>query len=352
MRDRGPDAPAGTWERPAGPTGVQAHGPTVVYLGGFGRSGSTLVERVLGAAPGWMNVGELVDLARGVARSDERCGCGSPFTRCALWRQVGEQAFGGWTQDVLDRLVALHRAAARQRHLPAMLAPPRAPSDAQRGLQEAYTRIYRAVADVTGCRVVVDASKGPALGQALAGSVGIDLRMLNVVRDPRAVAWSWNRRVDRPHATVGEAQMWRIPVHRAAAQWSALQLEMEAIGRLGGVRSARLRYEDFVADPVASLVAATAALGLPLGPADLPTVHAGAFRLAPSHGLSGNPSRFRSGEIALRPDDQWATRMPMRDRAVVTALTLPLLKAYGYPAFPGRAAVPHATGRNETRSSA
>jgi hypothetical protein len=305
---------------------------TVVYLGGFGRSGSTMVERMLGAAHGWVNVGELVDLARSVAGSDELCGCGLPFSRCPLWTQVGEVAFGGWTEEVLDRLAGLQRAAARQRHLPGLLSSRRPPSTALMDLRAAYGRIYRAVAEVTGSRVVVDASKGPALGQALAGSYGIDLRMLNVVREPRAVAWSWNRRLERPHATAGNTQMWRIPAHRAAAQWSTLQLEMEAIARLGGVRSARLRYEDFVADPVGTLVAATTALGVPVSPADLPAVEDGRIVFEPSHGLAGNPGRFRSGTIELRRDDGWTTEMPSTDRAVVTALTLPLLRAYGYPA--------------------
>ena len=95
---------------------------TVVYLGGFGRSGSTLVERVLGTAPGWANVGELVDLARSVARTDELCGCGRRFSRCPVWNEVGAAAFGGWSEDVVDRLSALQRAAARQRHLPANAA--------------------------------------------------------------------------------------------------------------------------------------------------------------------------------------------------------------------------------------
>ena len=54
--------------------------------------------------------------------------------------------------------------------------------------------------------VVVDASKGPAFGLALAGAPGIDLRMLNVVRDPRAVAWSWKREVERPHAARPECR--------------------------------------------------------------------------------------------------------------------------------------------------
>ncbi|WP_182523395.1 sulfotransferase [Nocardioides dongkuii] len=308
---------------------------TVLYLGGFGRSGSTLVERVLGAAPGWVNVGELVDLARSVAPADERCGCGEPFSRCAVWQRVGDLAFGGWTEDVLDRLVRLQRVAARQRHLPGLVVRRGAVPPPLADLRTAYRSIYRAVAEVTGARVVVDASKGPALGQALAGAPGLDVRVLNVVRDPRAVAWSWSRHVERPHATTGRDEMWRIPARRAAAQWSALQLEMEMIAAVGGVRSARLRYEDFVADPVPSLVRATAALGLRLDPGDLPAVEGGRVHLGPSHGLSGNPGRFRSGDLALRRDDRWADEMPAADRAVVTALTLPLLTAYGYLATPG-----------------
>ena len=325
---------------------------TVVYLGGFGRSGSTLVERMLGAAPGWVNVGELVDLARSVARSDELCGCGVPFSTCPMWTEVGEIAFGGWTEDVLDRLTSLQRAAARQRHLPRLLGPRLPAYAALTDLRAAYSRIYLAVAQVTGAEVIVDASKGPALGQALAGAPGIDLRMLNVVRDPRAVAWSWNRRVDRPHVTSGDAQMWRIPAHRAAAQWSSLQVEMQAIAGLGGVRSARLRYEDFVADPVYSLVCAIAALGLPLLPAELPVVTGGRVVLEPSHGLSGNPGRFRSGAVELRRDDRWATEMPASDRAVVTALTLPLLRVYGYPAVTSSATRLIPTGRTGRRVDA
>jgi hypothetical protein len=309
---------------------------TVVYLSGFGRSGSTLVERVLGAAPGWVNIGELVDLARSVAPADELCGCGLPFSECPVWSQVGERAFGGWSEQVLSRLVALHRASARQRHLPALLSSRRPPSSALAELRASYGRLYQAVAAVTDARVVVDASKGPALGAALAGAPDVDLRTLNVVRDPRAVAWSWRRHVERPHAASGGAggagdEMWRIPLHRAASQWSALQLEVEAIARWGGTPSSRVRYEDFVADPVGSLVTAARGLGLSLASGDLPPVDETGIELAPSHGLSGNPGRFRSGTVPLRRDDRWTIEMPGRSRAMVTALTLPLLKKYGYP---------------------
>lgn len=303
---------------------------TVVYLGGFGRSGSTLVERVLGSAPGWVNVGELVDLARTVAPHDELCGCGRAFSTCPVWIEVGEVAFGGWSEEVLQRIRVAHRAAARQRHLPGLLRTAHPSSPALSSLRDDYASIYRAVAEVTGARVVVDASKGPALGQALAGAAGIDLRVLNVVRDPRAVAWSWQREVVRPHDVSGTDHMWRIPAHRAAAQWSGLQLEMELVTRLGGRPSARLRYEDLVSDLAGTVETATAAIGLPVRAIDLPLRDDGVIDLAPSHGLSGNPSRFRSGPVQLRRDAAWAAEMPAGPRTVVTALTFPLLHAYAY----------------------
>src|SRR5450755_566845 len=70
--------------------------PRVVYLGGLGRSGTTLLERLLGELPGVCSVGEVVHLwQRGIAEA-ERCGCGEPLPGCPFWRKVGEIAFGGW----------------------------------------------------------------------------------------------------------------------------------------------------------------------------------------------------------------------------------------------------------------
>lgn len=68
----------------------------LLYLAGIGRSGSTLLERLLGEVPGVCSLGEVTHLwRRGVLRN-ERCGCGTPFLDCPFWRKVGESAFGGW----------------------------------------------------------------------------------------------------------------------------------------------------------------------------------------------------------------------------------------------------------------
>ena len=75
------------------------------------------------------------------------------------------------------------------------------------------------------------------------------------------------------------------------------------------------------------------------------------MELSPSHGLSGNPGRFRSGSLELRRDDGWIRDMPGKDKAVVTALTLPLLRRYGYPLSVGSAGMSATPGHRRAGSS-
>ncbi|MFD0886208.1 sulfotransferase, partial [Streptosporangium algeriense] len=81
----------------------------VVFLGGLGRSGTTLLERLLGEVPGVTPLGEVAHLwTRGVL-ANEDCGCGKPFGACPFWREVGTRAFGGWSEDLVRRVVTLGR---------------------------------------------------------------------------------------------------------------------------------------------------------------------------------------------------------------------------------------------------
>ncbi|HEV3365155.1 MAG TPA: sulfotransferase, partial [Acidimicrobiia bacterium] len=48
------------------------------------------------------------------------------------------------------------------------------------------------------------------------------------------------------------------------------------------------------------------------------------------HTVAGNPMRFHQGRLDLRLDQAWTTKLPERDRKVVTAITWPLQVRYGY----------------------
>jgi hypothetical protein len=337
-------------EPPSRPSDPAA--PRVLYLGGLGRSGTTLLDRLLGELPGAISLGEVVHLwERGVV-GGERCGCGESFGGCAFWREVGQVAFGGWERVDIDRLRALRAAVDRTRHIPALARHRRLPSATRERVDayvSHYVRLYRAVAEVSGARVLIDSSKQASLagclrwaatdlGGATAGA--IDLRVLHVVRDSRGVAYSWTKKVRRPEAVAGgEEFMAQWSPAKAAAYWNAENGAFALFARRG-VPTMLVRYEEFLRAPAESLRRIAAFAGLPgddaamafLGEAGDGSVTA---RLSANHTASGNPMRFQTGPVLLRRDEEWRTRLEPTDRRRVTALTYPLLRRYGYLAGAG-----------------
>lgn len=294
--------------------------PVVLYVAGSGRSGSTLVERAVGAVPGSCNVGEALDLFRQALVNDERCGCGEPLSRCPFWQAVAEQAPVLADRSRVARMAAIQRRLVRQRHLPRMLLAPEGRLGADlREYAEGYAEIYRAVASVSGASRVVDASKWPV--QALVLSVGgVDVRVIHVVRDPCGVVYSQGKQgVPRPHDPEG-ATMDRRPVLSAAARWSLTQAQIGLLARKGLPVSV-IRYSQFVTDPQSTVGACLGELGIPVDLHDLRHLGPGRADLPQSHGISGNPSRFRSGEVSLRSDEQWRSGLTTRQQRLVRALT-------------------------------
>jgi hypothetical protein len=302
----------------------------VLYIVGVGRSGSTLLERMLGAVPGSVNAGELNAVFSRVATQDQSCGCGQPFSSCPFWLAVGESAFGGWA-SVTPRMTHLQPRVTRQRHV-VRLATGLAGAAYRRELAEyldVHRRLYEAIAEVSGADVVVDASKSTAQLFALRRVEGLDLRVLNLVRDSRGVAHSWNKAgVRKPQARDG-ATMGTYAPHRLAVLWAALQLESAVLGAAAPY-AARVRYEDLVARPRPTLERALRGVGLP--PVDGSLDHVGdrSVTLGPSHGVAGSRTRFTVGRVELTLDDAWRSTLAPGSRRVVTAVTLPQLVGYGY----------------------
>jgi hypothetical protein len=303
----------------------------VVFLGGLGRSGSTLVERLLGELPGVCSVGEIVHLwQRGVAEN-ERCGCGTAFHDCPFWQQVGDVAFGGWSAVDMDRVRLLRSVVDRTRFVP-LLAAPRLPRNRRERVGEyvdLYVRLYAAIRQVSGASVIVDSSKHASLAFCLRWCAGLDLRVLHVVRDSRGVAYSWTKDVQRPDAQRPDSMMARYSPLQASLQWNTQNLLFPLLGRLG-TPTRVLRYEDLISEPRATLQIAAAFAGVPAGDGDFAFVSDKYVDLTPSHTVSGNPVRFRTGRLMLRRDDSWRTELPAAQRRTVSAVTLPVLLGHGY----------------------
>lgn len=307
---------------------------TVLYLAGLGRSGSTLLERMIGELDGVCAAGELVHLWHRGIEVDEACGCGKPFSDCRFWSEVGERAFGGWVNVPVPRVEALRRQLDRTRRIPSMARRTPAPDFAAelREYTSYYAALYDAIRAASGANVVIDSSKHPSLAFALAARHDLDLRVVVMVRDPRAVAYSWTKATKRPEAETQDRAIGVFPTYppaRAARLWLGHNASLSLLRRLD-VPLLTVRHEDVVADPRAALRRITTWAGLPDDIA-LPVSSAGVAELTAAHTVSGNPMRFQTGSVPIVADETWRTASSRRDLATVTAITLPLLHHFGYP---------------------
>ncbi|GAB3498296.1 sulfotransferase [Nocardiopsis coralliicola] len=305
----------------------------MVFVGGIGRCGSTLIERLLAELPGVCGIGEVVHMWRRSLVDDETCGCGAPFGSCPFWAEVGRVAFGGWDRVDPARILELKDGVDRTRFTAELLADQPSAELVRRASEYTafYDRLYRAVAQVSGCGVVVDSSKHASLAACLRLRYGARMRLLHVVRDPRGVAHAWRAQEPRPDSgPAGRVRfLARASPTRTAVQWVAQNGVLGALER-SGTPTLRIRYEDFTDQPGRELGRIAAFAGCDGGAAGAPEVApGGAAVLTPGHTVSGGPLRFRTGTVQVPSDAGWPGLGPA-GRLAVAALTFPVRRRFGY----------------------
>jgi hypothetical protein len=295
----------------------------VLFIGGWGRSGSTLLDNMLGQLDHFVSVGELRYVWDRGLQENRRCGCGSAFRDCTFWQDIFRDAFGGF-----DRVAAGEMIKVRDRydHARMVLLRSSMRSSELEPYRFALVKLYRAIAAVSGARVVVDSSKTPSHGRILQGCPELEVHVAHLIRDSRAVAYSWQRKKLTREFAGG--YMTRFAPVRSALLWDAMNAATEMLRTTSPSRYLRIRYEDLITAPRATL---EAILGLlDENGTRLSCLQDSKVAFGPVHGFSGNPSRFERGLVELRPDDEWLSKLNRAQRLLVSALTGPLLLRYGY----------------------
>lgn len=301
-----------------------SHAIKVVFLSGWGRSGSTLLGNLLGQVDGFHHVGEL-RAWDGAYLDGRACGCGEILAECEFWNRCLAAALGGLDAAAAEAFRATRWNHTRYRHIPCMLLPGGGARIRRRlsGYLDTLGRIYAEIAVAGGRGVIVDSSKFATYGWLLAQIASLDVRVVQLVRDPRAVAWSWGR--TRAHGDSGREIRRHGPV-TSAIGWSFWNSVSELLFRR---RALRVRYEDVVREPAPTLRSILDFAGesqrsvdfIAGGRAELGTVN---------HTVLGNPGRVTRGTIELREDTEWAQRMGSLPRLAVAGLCAPHLARYGY----------------------
>ncbi|WP_435258461.1 sulfotransferase [Thioclava sp. FR2] len=221
----------------------------VIAISGSGRSGSTLLGLLLSQTHGTFNLGQARHLWSAWG-DDAPCSCGNGLKQCTVYgtlvsdllsssafatpraAHVAGNAFFNDAAAVTDwsDKAARQKLAARHAHYLALLR------NLLVGLQQK-----------TGASCFVDSSKTPEMALAFSMLDEVDFYVVNLLRDPRAVACSWYKKSPRLLLLWKNMRIWRNRQIRLGS-WAAA---------LPG-RFAELKYEDFAKQPrdkVSELVA-------------------------------------------------------------------------------------------------
>ncbi|MBI5383784.1 MAG: sulfotransferase [Verrucomicrobia bacterium] len=320
--------------------------PRLAYILAASHSGSTLLAMLLGAQQKTCTAGELKATSLGDVER-YRCSCGTLLKCCSFWMQVSEaMRRRGYAFDVVNARTSIHGVSSpyARRLLDALHRGPLLEWVRDCGLnlspqwrahlretQQRNQALVESLQDITGAAVVVDSSKIALRLKYLRRLPALDVRVIRLIRDGRAVAltymdeWSFADAANpscRGGGT-GERRRNQRSMADAAHEWRRSNEAADCLtATLDRSEWTEVRYEDLCADPEETLRMLGAFLGLPT--ARIVTD----FRAVPQH-VIGNGMRFdTSSEIRL--DERWKTHLTAEDLQVFDQLAGDLNRRYGY----------------------
>lgn len=293
----------------------------VLYICSAGRSGSTLIDLVLGSHSQCMSLGEIEHLPKNIALNT-MCSCGAPVRGCSFWNQVAARIKASTGKDMYefpyDFQVGLHKATRvidakfqtpsylRRRKLILAIKhfeyllnfEPRWIAALTPGFEAGVANIfqlYEAVRLVSGKPILIDSSKEYRKAIALYRRDPEHVRIVVLMRDGRGVFNS-----ERKSGFGRESSLW---------PWlSYYKRGLPLIERnVPAEHRFHARYEDLASKPAEVMAALCKFANIEFEPAMLN------FRDSVHHILNGNDMRMGSGEI--RFDERWRKELGADDLA-------------------------------------
>lgn len=293
--------------------------PTIGYVAGYGRSGSTFLDVVIDNSPSAFGGGELTHLFDNWLEGDP-CSCGQLVEECPVWSRVIGQ--------VADTVPDFDAVEAQQvtRRLEHMLRPVlRSRKEMKLRYECLWRAVFVAVEDVTGCRMILDSSKTQVFvafrRRLLERCFPLQVYVVHLIRDPRDVAASVLR---GGNVIAAKRRSKVLSSSRTAITWIAANMCAHVASR--GTERLSVRYEDLVSD--CSSVLEGIGNFLKIDVSSVAAQVTAGEPISTGHGISGNRLR-RESAIRMKPDvgseRRWSVLL-----GFVAIVTWPLARKYGY----------------------
>jgi hypothetical protein len=292
----------------------------VIYIMGSGKSGSTILNMVLGMHKGVYGPGELNNIIR-INNSDFHCSCNENVINCEFWSQVintlkkelGEDGFKNFLRQIQKFENFKSPKAWTQ-----ALYPGKNPDQDYLSYQKNTLLYFRTILELQEKRIIVDSSKNPLRALQLSRNPGISLTLIHLVRDGRAVAWSIQR--------TKKLNGLKRHIFKSAVFWSTVNWQSDLV-RSRTKSNLKLKYEEFSKDP--SLWITRICNLANIESTALSNMVKSEFEIQENHIIGGSLIR-KEKKTLIEPRETWKENLSFSKKLQFRIYTLFSLLKYGY----------------------
>jgi hypothetical protein len=297
----------------------------IVYIAGYGRSGSTILETLISQNDNIVSSGALVNIFSWFNKN-EKCACSKRVQDCDFWSKIIS----------CDLKAVTRKCENVRKKIESLSGFPGLMFGIHRKnytgvYSECMEELYRNIALTSKKNVIVDSSKSCrwCTGRPLAIQkyTNIQVKVVFITRDVRGVAWSTIK-------GAGSKERRRFINNKyfqcikSSISWSLTNLLVTIMKKkIAKENFLQVKYEDLVRNPSAQLKRIEELVDEDMDGVIEKVRLKGS--LTTGHILGGNRLRFNKKQ-EFRPDLAWKNEMPFRFRVLSEIISFPVRKLLGY----------------------
>jgi hypothetical protein len=266
----------------------------IIFIAGSGRSGSTLMGKLLDRQQNTAHVGELRHFAQIGYRENRACECGKKLEQCSFWGPIIYQLSRDFDLVEISKIskrlprnidLYTHIILKSESYIPSKYI-------------DFICTLYHYIFHFSEAEYIIDSSKFPVHLESLYRTNAFDIRVIHLTRDPRSVADSWSRRKqsnDGPSSSFITTR----PAWKVALSWRTCNYLVTRYQAKTAVFT-HAKWEDVTRDPSEAIDKIIQSLHLKI--AFPGTSRDRSVYLKAGHAFWGNSSRRLSGHTKIIND--------------------------------------------------
>lgn len=280
-----------------------------IYILGYGRSGSTLIESHLQKHINCTGIGEAKYYPERGVLKNEKCGCGQSFSNCNFWQEIHSS---NEIKDIdykdLSELTDKYDSS-----MWFLLNIFKQNKELNRYIMGHYS-ILKEIQSKIGKKTIIDSSKMPARIFWLYPKLKeeMNVKVLWITRDPRAVSWSCGRKIKRTESSntrldiktkSSDKYMPQFGYFESIFKWNLNTLISYIVIKTRLKNNViHIKYEDFVENHERVIREVSYFL-------DKDTKDNNYITDEDFHSISGNPRRLSGKLNKIIPDKEWENQI-------------------------------------------